>query len=117
MYVCHENDGLLSIHVTNNDSTTHYLDVKVYRGGTLVFHKIINLKPKDTVHLGNVARPTYYTSIGILILVAACLLDVFLRYSVAVYIAGWIALFLAFYDMFRFHRFRSSSSGSDHNER
>ena len=63
------------------------------------------------------SRPTYYTSIGILILVAACFLDVFLRYPVIVYVAGWISLFLLFYDMFRFYRFRSGSSASSHDER
>jgi len=55
-------------------------------------------------------RPTYYTSIGILILVAALFLDVFIRYPVIVYIADLISLFLLFYDMFRFHRFRSDFS-------
>ena len=62
-------------------------------------------------------RPTYYTSIGILILVAALFLDVFIRYPVIVYIAGWISLFLLFYDMFRFYRFRSGSSASAQDER
>ncbi len=56
-------------------------------------------------------RPTYYTSIGILILVVACFLDVFLRYPVIVYIADLISLFLLFYDMMRSGRGQGEKAG------
>jgi len=47
----------LNIHITNNDNTTHLVELKIYKN-KLVYHKTLKIDPGKTIVLGNIARET-----------------------------------------------------------
>ena len=48
----------LNIHITNNDNTTHIVELKIYKNSKLIYHKTLKIDPGKTIVLRNIARET-----------------------------------------------------------